>query len=74
MELQPVIRKLRREHEKLNKLIARLEAVETTSVVKAIKAMKVKKRRGRTSMDPAERREVSDRMRRYWADRREHPE
>jgi uncharacterized protein YdcH (DUF465 family) len=67
MELSRVIRKLYEERAKLDHMIASLEQLEQT--VAAREAKKPKKR-GRKSMDEKARREVSERMRKYWALRR----
>jgi hypothetical protein len=65
MELTATIEELRREKEKLERVIALLEELQATVAVAAPQ----QKRRGRKSMSPAERREVSARMKRYWAAR-----
>ena len=66
MDLRQVIRELLLEKELLDRVIAELEGMQngdgrTTG----------KKRRGRKSMALDERREVSERMAKYWASRRE---
>jgi|SRR5579862_2831754 len=67
MELSSIIQKLHKERAKLDVLIASLEQLEKTiSEVRPI----LKKRRGRKFMDEAGRKEVSERMKKYWADRR----
>ena len=67
MDLDEVIRKLRYERKKLDGVIASLEQLST-----AAKAEKTvgKGRRGRKSMDEPARKEVSERMKKYWASRR----
>jgi hypothetical protein len=67
MELRIIIQKLYKEREKLDTVIASLEQVQTAA---AARVERVKKRRGRTFMDPAERQQVSQRMKDYWAKRR----
>jgi hypothetical protein len=64
MDLDEVISKLRKEREKLDEVIASLEQLSTApnedmTVVKG--------RRGRKSMDEPARKEVSERMKKYWA-------
>lgn len=63
MDLLETIRELRAERDRIATTIANLEALNqsgdgTTSTVGA--------RRGRKSMGAAERREVSERMKKYW--------
>ena len=67
MELRHIIEKLYRERQKLDDILASLEQVQAAQ---AAREQRVKKRRGRTSMDAEERKEVSRRMRDYWARRR----
>ncbi len=68
MDLHEILRKLRNERKKLDEVIANLERLyETPEAEKAAP----KKRRGRKSMDDQARKEVSDRMKKYWASRRE---
>ena len=67
MELQKIIEKLHKERAKLDDIIASLEHLQRTK----IEAKKlVPKKRGRKFMDEAARREVSARMKKYWAARR----
>ena len=63
MDLTATIEKLRREKEKLERLIAWLEEVQSSAV-----PVPQQERRGRKSMSPEERQEVSERMKRFWAD------
>lgn len=67
MDLDPAIRYLRAEVEKLDQVIASLEKLlsEPGPFLEA-----PPKRRGRKSMGAQERQEVSARMKRYWAKRR----
>jgi hypothetical protein len=66
MDLSKTIAELRREKEKLEQVIASLEGLQAGVAVPAPQ----QKRRGRKSMTLAERQEVSERMKRYWARRR----
>jgi hypothetical protein len=63
MDLTKTIEDLRREKGKLERVIASLEELQG-----AMAGSPQKKRRGRRSMSPEERREVSERMKKYWAD------
>lgn len=65
MELKKYIRQLIEEKERLDAVIATLERLLSENV-----ALAPKSRRGRKNMDPAERREVSRRMKEYWEKRR----
>jgi hypothetical protein len=64
MDLTKTIEDLRREKEKLERVIASLEELRAAGEVP------VRRRRGRKFMSLEERREVSARMTRYWKDRR----
>jgi septal ring factor EnvC (AmiA/AmiB activator) len=66
MDLIKTIEELRREKQRLDRVIASLEELKAP-VGEA--ATPVRSRRGRKSMSPEERREVSARMKRYWAGR-----
>jgi hypothetical protein len=70
VDLYKTIRDLLEERKRLDSLINRLEHLERAGFDKARK--EPPKRRGRKQMSESERREVSERMRRYWADRRSH--
>jgi hypothetical protein len=63
MDLNPIIEDLRREKEILDRAIASVEELQADGDVP------VRKRRGRKSMSPEERREVSERMKKSWATR-----
>jgi hypothetical protein len=63
MDLTKTIEELRRDKERLERVIASLEELQV-----AMLWSPQKKRRGRKSMSPEERREVSERMKNYWAD------
>jgi len=64
MDLNKAIRDLHEELKKLNEVIASLEQFQSTGTLPS------PKRRGRKSMTEAERKVVSDRMKKYWASRR----
>jgi len=63
MDLSEMLRSLYEEKQRLEKVIADLEDLQRATPVPY-------RRRGRKSMSPAERQEVSARMKRYWAKRR----
>jgi hypothetical protein len=65
MDLNKAIRELRAELEKLNEVIASLEQFQSTGSLPA------PRRRGRKSMPEEERILVSQRMKKYWASRRQ---
>ena len=67
MDLYRIIRELVNERNRLQGIIASLEEMKDPG---KIKARPVGKRRGRKSMDRAAREEVSERMKRYWAQRK----
>ena len=62
MDIGKTLKELYEEKKRLDSVITRLEA--------RLARRPAKGRRGRKSMSPAERREVSQRMRRYWEARR----
>ena len=68
MDLYKTIQILHAERERLTKLIAYLEHIQTSKAEPARR--KPQSRRGRKRMSEAERREVSERMKKYWAARR----
>jgi len=68
LDLYKTIRDLLEERKRLDSLIHRLESMQRAEMEMARK--EPPKRRGRKQMSESERREVSERMRRYWADRR----
>jgi hypothetical protein len=70
MDLYKAIQDLYAEKEKLERVIASLEELQRTAGSVPI-LPKPAKRRGRKSMNSSERQEVSERMRKYWASRRE---
>ena len=67
LNLDPAIRYLRAEAEKLDRVIVSLEKLLTDQAPSSELALH---RRGRKSMGPEERQQVSVRMKRYWAKRR----
>ncbi len=69
MDLYKTIQELYAEREKLERVIASLEELQKTGDPLAGLTQSVK-RRGRKSMGPKERREVSERMKKYWEKRR----
>jgi ElaB/YqjD/DUF883 family membrane-anchored ribosome-binding protein len=72
MDLYKAIRVLHAEKRRIEEAIASLEELLASKSVTASAELDelAKKRRGRKSMPPDERRAVSQRMRRYWAQRR----
>jgi hypothetical protein len=69
MDLFKAIQELYAEKERLERVIASLEELQRSAgAVPAV--TEGVKRRGRKFMDPKERQEVSDRMKKYWATRR----
>ncbi len=73
MDLYKAIQELYAEKEKLERVIASLEELQRTGGADTA-LPKAGKRRGRKSMSARERREVSERMKKYWAGRRQGPE
>jgi hypothetical protein len=61
MDLTNIIEDLRREKERLDRAIASIEQLQADGDIP------VRSRRGRKSMSPEERRQVSARMKKYWA-------
>jgi hypothetical protein len=70
MDLYKAIQDLYAEKEKLERVIASLEELQRTAGDAAVPPAKPVGRRGRKSMSNAERIEVSERMKRYWEERR----
>lgn len=68
MDFYNAIRELVEEKKRLDRLIAALEAVKNGDAQAPVNG--VTSRRGRKAMSEDERREVSERMKRYWANRR----
>jgi hypothetical protein len=73
MDLYKAIQDLYAEKEKLERVIASLEELQRTAGTLPM-LPKSAKRRGRKSMNSQERQEVAERMRKYWANRRNHKE
>ena len=69
MDLYKAIQELYGEKERLERVIASLEELQRTSGSISI-PLPGAKRRGRKSMPPIEREQVSARMKAYWAARR----
>jgi hypothetical protein len=69
VELLQIIEGLRSRKQKVERAIALLEELAEDQV--DTPAMPLK-RRGRKSMGPEERRKVSERIRKYWENRRDH--
>jgi len=67
MDLYRIIRELVQERDRLQRIIDSLEEMKSFGKVSA---KSEPKRRGRKSMDSAARIEVSQRMTRYWAQRK----
>jgi len=65
MDLNKAIRELYEELKKLNEVIGALEQFQTTGTIPQ------PRRRGRKSMNQEERKAVAERMRTYWAARRQ---
>jgi hypothetical protein len=70
MDIYKMIRDLRQRQQHLNRVIAALEQLQRTNSVPSGFRTDGPTRRGRKFMDDQERREVSERMKRYWAARR----
>jgi len=70
MDLYKAIQELYAEKEKLERVIASLEELQLSAGGGIPQVHKLGKRRGRKSMSPEERLEVSERMKKYWAGRR----
>jgi hypothetical protein len=72
MDLYKAIQDLYAEKEKLERVIASLEELQRSAEEGLIAAPKSPRRRGRKSMSNEERVEVSERMKKYWEQRRKH--
>ena len=68
MDLFQAIRQLRFRRQQVERAIALLEDLSKDDSDHSIM---IRQRRGRTSMGPEERQEVSKRMKTYWASRRQ---
>jgi len=69
MDLYKAIQDLYAEKEKLERVIASLEELQRNAGLEP-ELPKAMRRRGRKSMGTKERQEVSERMKKYWANRR----
>jgi hypothetical protein len=69
VDLYKTIQELYTEKEKLERVISSLEELQRTATGMAVVSLGGK-RRGRKSMNAKERQEVSERMKKYWANRR----
>ena len=70
MDLVEAIQRLYAQKESLMRAIAALEALQDGSALSAGPPEVRRSKRGRKSMNSEERREVSQRMKKYWASRR----
>ena len=70
MDLYKAIQDLHTEKGRMDRVIASLEELQRTAGSAPV-LPKPTKRRGRKSMNSSERQEVSGRMRKYWAGRRQ---
>ena len=68
MDLYEAIRALHEEKKRIDRLIAVLEELQRSSDRQPAAS---KRRRGRKTMSAEERRQVSERMKRYWAQRKQ---
>jgi len=66
MDLHRIIDELYKERQRLEKIISTLEELNTKEAV-----VSIVKRRGRKFMAPADRKAVSQRMKRYWEARKQ---
>jgi hypothetical protein len=69
MNINKAIRELYEEKKRLDRVIASLEEMQRDAA-SIPNGVIPEKRRGRKSMDPQARQEVSERMKRYWDARR----
>jgi hypothetical protein len=70
MEVDSLIQELRAELERIKGAIGCLEHLRDGTMGGRISVVKTRDSRGRKFMPPEERKEVSARMKRYWASRR----
>jgi len=73
MDLYKAIQDLYAEKEKLERVIASLEELQRNAGLDP-ELPKPGRRRGRKSMGAKERQDVSERMKKYWANRRKNPQ
>ena len=69
MDYGAVIKALRSQMDQIDRAIAQLESLNSPDGSTA-GTVQFKSRRGRKSMSPEERKQVAERMKRYWAGRR----
>jgi hypothetical protein len=69
MDLEPTIRMLKIELERVAAAIVQLEQLQNANGNGSGTMTNPKSKRGRKSMDSEERRQVSERMKKYWASR-----
>ena len=72
MDLYKAIQQLYAERERLDRVISSLERLQKEAVATPSQAA-APNRRGRKNMSAQERRQVSERMKQYWAGRRKQP-
>jgi hypothetical protein len=70
VDLYKTIQELYSEKEKLERVISSLEELQRTAGSGLALVSQGGKRRGRKSMNAKERQEVSERMKKYWSNRR----
>jgi hypothetical protein len=70
VNINKTIRELVEEKKRLDRVIGTLEEMQRTGPIEV--AALSQKKRGRKSMDGQARRQVSERMKRYWEARRKH--
>jgi hypothetical protein len=70
VDINGILEQLYTRREKLRQVIAELEQLQHISGPLSIASVSVSKRRGRKSMGPEERQQVSKRIKQYWAKRR----
>lgn len=69
-DFSQLLRDLHDEKARLDRVIATLEELATVRSANGEGGAAVRSRRGRKGMNDEERKEVSERMRKYWASRR----
>jgi hypothetical protein len=72
MDVCPIIRTLQLELQRVEAAIAQLEQLQSATGIGTgvVTSPNHKSKRGRKSMESAERLQVSERMKKYWASRR----
>ena len=70
MDLYKTIRELYEEKQRLDQVIRSLEVLLERGQTEVSETEPLPKRRGRKSMAPKERKQVAERMKKYWEDRR----